>query len=178
MNETTKQIEKEKYIVLDIETTGLNPWYGDRITCICAKDNKGNRFEIVDESEFNIIDQFMVWLCKLKFHLEIDKYMFLTKNGKQFDIPFILLLRRVLFKYKDDDILDLLRCKHFDLQEVTTKRISLQSMAELLNTTPKSETGENAIKLWETKEYDKLKEYCSQDVDTTEEVYLKWKSLR
>jgi DNA polymerase III epsilon subunit-like protein len=40
-NETAnKQIEKEKYIVLDIETTGLNPWYGDRITCICAKDNK------------------------------------------------------------------------------------------------------------------------------------------
>jgi hypothetical protein len=29
----------KKHITFDIETTGLNAWYGDRVTCICAKDS-------------------------------------------------------------------------------------------------------------------------------------------
>jgi len=104
--------------------------------------------------------------------------MFITKNGKQFDMPYILLRFAILNGLaKEDDILDLLKCDHFDLQEITSRRVSLQSMAELLNCTPKSGTGSNAIKLWNEGRYDELKEYCMQDVDTTEEVFLKWKKL-
>jgi uncharacterized protein YprB with RNaseH-like and TPR domain len=177
MNETTnKQIEKEKYIVLDIETTGLNPWYGDRITCICAKDNEGNRFKMVDEDEETLLIKFTEWMTEKN----PADFLFLTKNGKLFDIPFIISRYNFIVEGSALDKIQekLTAYDHFDLQEITKKRISLQSMAELLNCTPKSGTGENAIKLWENKEYNKLNEYCSQDVDTTEEVYLKWKSLR
>ena len=165
--------------MLDIETTGLKEWFGDRITCICAKDSDGNRFGMVDKDEFNLIDAFMAWLCRLKFYSNIKQYMFLTKKGKQFDIPFILSRFAILNGLaKDDDILDLLKCDHFDLQEITSKRISLQSMAELLNCKTKSGTGMNAIKLWNEGRYKELKEYCMRDVDVTEEVFLKWKKLQ
>ena len=168
-------------MALDIETTGLNPWYGDRITCTCAKTENGDSIKIVDRDESKILDKFTGWLCKLKFYSNIDNYYFLTKNGKQFDIPFILTRFTILYglaKEDYDDTLDFLKCEHFDLQEVTSKRVSLQVMAELLNCTPKSGTGSNAIKLWENKEYDKLKKYCMQDVLTTIEVFEKWKQLR
>jgi hypothetical protein len=65
--------------------------------------------------------------------------------------------------------------EHLDLHDLTEKRVSLQSMAQLLGCTLKSGTGLNAIKLWNECKFDELKAYCKQDVDATEEVFLKWK---
>ena len=67
---------------------------------------------------------------------------------------------------------------HFDLQEITEKRVSLNDMAKLLGCKLKSSTGQDAIKLWEQGKYKELKEYCMNDVDVTEEVYLKYKALQ
>jgi len=172
---------KPKYIVLDIETTGLLPWYGNRITCICAKDSDGKRFGMVDKDEIEIISFLVDWLRKRKQ----SKYLIVTKNGKGFDIPFVLARLALQCRINTEEsgdffmfILLFLSYDHFDLQEITRKRISLESMAELLGCTPKSGDGKNAIKLWNEGRYDELKEYCAQDIDTTEEVFLKWKSLR
>ena len=161
---------------MDIETTGLNPWYGDRITCICGKDSDGKRFGMVHQDELNIINQFLNWVL---IDRESEDIFLVTKNGKQFDIPFIMARFTLNCGLAPKDIeLFLLIYDHFDLQEITRKRISLQAMAELLGCTPKSGTGMNAIKLWDEGRYDELKEYCAQDVDTTEEVFLKWKGLQ
>lgn len=103
----------------------------------------------------------------------------ITKNGKQFDIPFImtrLLKQHILDEVPGDLHLD--TYDHFDLQEITSRRVSLQCMAELLGCTPKSGTGKNAIDLWFAGKYKELKEYCMQDVLTTEEVFLKWRELQ
>ena len=162
-----------KYIVIDIESTGFFPWYGDRITCICAKDPDGNKFGMVHEAEDAIINDFLCWLNK---H-DSKEYKIITKNGKQFDIPFIMTRCANVLETITEGIC-LLDYPHFDLQELTKKRISLDDMAKLLGCTPKSGTGENAIKLWKEGNYDELKEYCMQDVETTEEVYLRWKMLQ
>lgn len=94
-------------------------------------------------------------------------------------MPFILAR---LAQTVDLDIhsgLLLLEYPHIDLKEIveqiTGKRLALDTVARLLGCTPKSGTGVNAIKLWKNRELDKLMDYCSQDVDTTEEVYLKLK---
>jgi len=163
----------EKYISLDIESMGLLPWYGDRITCICAKDSDGNKFEMVHKAEDAIINDFLYWLNK---H-DSKEYTIITKNGKQFDIPFIMTRCANVLETITEGI-DLLDYPHFDLQELTKKRISLDDMAKLLGCTPKSGNGLNAIKLWEEGKFDELKEYCMQDVETTEEVYLRWKMLQ
>jgi len=36
-DKTAQNSFKSHILVLDIETTGLNAWYGDKVTCICAK---------------------------------------------------------------------------------------------------------------------------------------------
>lgn len=128
---------------------------------------------MVDKDELKIILGFIDWIKEMPF----PEYFLVTKNGKQFDIPFILA-RTVLFSIKQLDSLKILSYDHFDLQEITSRRISLQSMAELLNCTPKSGTGSNAIKLWNEKRYKELMDYCAQDVLVTEEVFLRWKKLQ
>jgi len=173
--EELKQIKSKtkNYICLDIETTGLRPWYGDRITCICAKGSKGKKYSDVNRDEEMLIEMFLKWMLSKP----MEEHFLITKNGKNFDIPFILTrlsLKRDLCEAGD---LFILKMPHFDLQEITSKRISLQVMAELLGCNPKSGTGENAIKLWKEKRYDELKAYCMQDVNTTIEVFETWKKL-
>jgi predicted PolB exonuclease-like 3'-5' exonuclease len=109
-----------------------------------------------------------------------SEYFLITKNGKEFDIPFIFI--RYYENSQDCDrniniFTDNKGYEHLDLQDLTEKRISLQSMAQLLGCTPKSGTGVNAIKLWNEGRFGELKEYCMQDVDTTEEVFQKWKGM-
>ena len=171
MNKPQKIPTTKKFICIDLESNGLLPAYGDRITCICAKDEDGKEFSCCSVDEEKILKKFNEWLIER----DIDEYYLLTKNGKQFDIPFIII-RSVA--YNDPSVRDIIQYEHFDLQYLTQKRVSLQSMAELLNCTPKSGTGSNAIKLWDNHKYKELEEYCMQDVLTTIEVFQKWKALR
>ena len=166
--------KNKKYVVFDLESTGLLSWYGDRITCICAKDSDGNRFSVIDEDENSLIESYLEWINKRN----PENYFIITKNGKQFDIPFILA--RLAFQKEASlkKALFLLKYEHFDLHEITGKRVSLNDMAKLLGCTLKPGTGSNAIKLWNEKRYDELKDYCMQDVEITKEVYLKWLSLK
>ena len=169
-----KRPKNKKYVVFDIESTGLLSWYGDRITCICAKDSDGNRFSMVDENENSLIKSYLEWIKKRS----PNNYFIITKNGKQFDIPFILARLALQKEPGFKEGLFILDYEHLDLHEITSKRVSLNDMAKLLGCIPKSGTGLNAIKLWNDGRYDALKNYCAQDVNTTEEVYLKWRSLQ
>ena len=167
-----------KYTVIDIETTGLNPWWGDRITTICAKDQEGNRFSRCrihnlneDKTELELINDFIKWLEE---HPGTE-YLFITKNGKGFDIPFILARQAILTGKAAAWIIK--SYTHIDMHEIPQKWVSLDDMAKLLNCTLKSGTGLQAIKLWNECKYEELVSYCNQDVDTTEEVYLKLRTL-
>ena len=180
--------DKPKYIVLDIETLGLKPLYLDQISCICAKDSDGEIFskvlappdydlkeeKILIEDEGYLLQFFFQWLS----HRPHKHYFLVTKNGKIFDIPFLFIRYVLRFGYDPLNDLPIIYYTLFDLQEITSKRVALQQMAELLGCTPKSGTGLNAIKLWRAHEFDKLKKYCMQDVLTTEEVFLRWRTLQ
>ena len=57
--------DKEKFITLDIETTGLRPWYGDEITCISAQANNDKEYFLEsrrDRSEHKLIKSFLKWI--------------------------------------------------------------------------------------------------------------------
>ena len=80
--------KQSAYLILDIETTGLSPWYGDKITCICAKAVGGNidyPFAEAGDNEEEIITKF------LHFAGRHSGKTFITKNGKGFDVPFIIV---------------------------------------------------------------------------------------
>ena len=153
----------------------MTPWYGDRITCICAKDSNGERFERTDEEEQKIIYDFFAWLTKRP----ADEYSFVTYNGKEFDIPFILARQALTVDLNKPNGLFLLDYQHIDLyqivKQITGKRMGLDTVARLLGCTPKNGTGTKAIELWKAGELDKLKEYCMNYVLVTEEVYHKLK---
>jgi len=157
-----------KYLVFDIETTGLSP-IENRITCFCAKDEKGNKFKLYDEHEAVLLDKIYKLLLIKRDHLLI------SKNGNLFDIPFICL--RGLIWNVEIHKLYITYFEHFDLQEVTEKRISLNDMAKLYNIENKSGTGLNAIKFYQEGKISELFEYCMKDVEITEKVYLKYKEL-
>lgn len=166
--------QQKKYIVIDIETDGLWPWYGNRITCICAKDSYGDNFQMTDHDEIKLINSFIEWLQSKT----PQEYFLITKNGKQFDIPFILTRLAIKTGAYPEDAYSLLMFDHLDLQELTKKKIPLDDMARLFKCRLKSGTGENAVMLWKMERFDDLLNYCMQDVEITEEVYLKWKNLK
>ena len=163
---------------MDIETTGLYPWYGDRITCICAKIVDGANLKLSNEDEISLIKLFLHWLYE---NTKGKNYTLVTFNGRMFDIPFIMTRCALEDGLSRTSALPLLNYPHIDLydeiQKITGKRMSLNIVARLLGCTPKSGDGLNAIKLWKNKSYNQLKAYCFQDVLTTEEVYFKWLSL-
>jgi len=99
------------------------------------------------------------------------------KNGKGFDVPFILT-RAVDFPDIFPDLRNkLLKTNHTDLQLLTKKWISLNDMAMLLGCPLKVGTGFGAIKLYQEKRWDDLEGYCKSDVMITEQVYSKLKEL-
>jgi len=154
-------------IFLDIETTGLSP-LEKQVTCICAKSENSN-FKESNQDESLLLTNFKEYLLKHS----IEENEFITKNGKMFDIPF-LLIRATLNNLDYKFIIDY---NHFDLQDITSKRVSLDDMATLYGVKNKSASGLQAIDWFYKGKYEEIEDYCWQDVLTTEEVYKKWREL-
>lgn len=168
----------KKYISFDIETTGLNPLV-NRITCICAKDRDGNVFMLSDMNEGKILKDFYDFI--LNHHPDI--FYFLTKNGKGFDLPFIIFRTMVNVDLGElnmsiKTILSLTSYDHLDLQEITKKRVSLEDLAIILGVDGKLGTGENAIKLWLEGRVEELVKYCMGDVDCNINVFYRYTYLQ
>jgi 3'-5' exonuclease len=163
-------------IVVDIETTGLLPWFGDRVTCICARDSNGDTFSYAGDDEHKIVSKFFNWIIKMK------KSCLITFNGKHFDIPFIMTRFTMLNRFcLFDEKSIMLNWQHIDLHQelkkLTGKRISLDTVAKLMGCDSKSGKGKDAIELWRQGRFDELKAYCMQDVEVTWQVYHKYKKL-
>jgi DNA polymerase elongation subunit (family B) len=177
-----------KIICFDIETTGLNPFNKDAvITSVCAKNSEGYELKgylkhddlkkdntyrtAIDDRELNLIVSLMEFIAKHPEHT------LLTKNGTDFDIPYFLTRsirnsgRHMVY---DINIIHkiLLHRKHIDIQQWTKRRISLQTMCELFGIKGKTlANGEGAIQLWKDHRYQKLMNYCMNDVNKTIELF-------
>ncbi len=106
--------------------------------------------------------------------------MLIGFNSNTFDIP-------LLNRYYPGDLsrihsLDLLA----EVQKVLGRRIRLQSLAEATLGRGKSGDGLKAVDWWQEGKFDKVREYCIEDVRLTRELYdyalkhgiLKFKDLR
>lgn len=154
-------------IYFDIETLGLKP-IESQITSICAKAEI-MPFKKTSILEKEILNSFKHWLT----YYPPRDYQFVSKNGKMFDVPYILI-RGLL---KGVDMGDILKYNHVDLQEITKGRVSLDDMAKLYGIGKKSGNGLKAIEWFNNGELDKVEDYCWDDVVLTEKIYLQWRKL-
>jgi len=169
---------KSQILFIDIETTGLNAWYGDKVTCICAKtlDNSLN-FKKCDEDEFKLLACFSGWLKNFD-----ETTLLVHANGKEFDIPFLCARACLIFNENDFAKKILNFRKQFDLCTDITfgewGKISLNKLAKIYNVPQKIAKGTDAIRWFAQKEFKLIEEYCWADVLTTEAVYLKFLELK
>ncbi len=159
-----------KYI-LDIETTGLDP-LNDEVTAIGIKPVGKKPIIFIRDSnntEGDILHAFSEWLPPM-----LSAAKFITHNGISFDFPF-LLIRGYVY---DIDLRELKMHDNMDTMKITSRWISLNDMAKILNVEQKSGKGSFAPKLFKEGRINELRRYLEQDLKVTENVYLKLKELK
>ena len=156
--------DKQK-LILDIETTGLNPMI-DRIICVSTLNTIDLAMTTI------ILDDERVLLEKF-WSLVYDQDLLISFNGDVFDIPF-LLKRSIINKVK---------CKRFnslDLRKIANGysisndkyvKGSLSDWARILNIERKTEDGSQMIIYFHRKEFEKIKNHCEEDILITKSLY-------
>jgi uncharacterized protein YprB with RNaseH-like and TPR domain len=163
---------------MDLESMGLE-WTKSEITCICAKDQSGNRFGSAGADEIMVMEDFINWITEIS---NFKSHKLVTYNGRMFDIPYII--GRLSFSDRTQETgRFLLNYNHFDIfafiKKLTKKNMSLDTVAKLLGCKNlKSGSGAGAVELAKQGKWKELKEYCNDDVDATEELYLKLRDIR
>ena len=155
-------------IVFDIETTGQSfgspDFTNQELTIVSIWDSETKKFSSYFKDE----------LPKLWGIFERADII-IGYNSDHFDIP-------ILNKYYQSDLtkiksIDLLK----EVRAVLGRRLKLDNIAEATLGTGKIASGMDAVKWFAQGEFEKLREYCEDDVRVTKEIYeyaRKHKSLK
>jgi hypothetical protein len=164
-----------RVITFDIETSNILPAVARNdimqlnLSVIAIHDSENGEYTSYSQEELH-----KLW--PILEHAD----MLVGFNSNTFDIP-------ILNKYYPGDLtkiksLDLL----VEVQKALGRRIRLQSLAEATLKKGKGGDGLKAVEWWAQGEYEKVREYCIEDVRITREIFeyalqngaLKYKDLR
>lgn len=183
--------EREAARNLIIDKAGLNPGTG-KICCIGMVlrsdiDDTASPVELssCSDNEKEILEYF--WGCMKQ--LKNDYIRIVTFNGKDFDVPYILIRSaingiiptRVLPSNKWNDSYRVYRGEfHFDLWEFLRGfynkgkfGASMDFWLKSFGLSEKTEQGSAVGEMFENKEYDRIAAYCLNDCKVTMELYDK-----
>lgn len=149
-----------KKIVLDLETQRTFEEVGGRnyedllvsVVGIYRYDNQS--YECYLEKEIHHLE-----------NLLIDCELLIGFNHRKFDLP--VLQRYLHMKGDEIPMLDIME----DIANTIGHRVSLDSVAQATLRVGKTGHGLDAIEFYRKGEWEKLKEYCLNDVKITKEVY-------
>jgi len=155
-------------MILDIETTGLNPMK-DRITCISVGQDE-NIFSYAGIDERRILEDFWDGF---------DGSELISFNGDGFDIPFIIkrsLINDVKIK-KIEKTIDLRKIVNgFFYSYNKYEKGTLDEWAQILLGKTKETNGLEVIEAFNNGDFDTIKRHCEEDVEITKALYERCKS--
>jgi uncharacterized protein YprB with RNaseH-like and TPR domain len=161
-----------EWLILDIETTGLNP-IEDRILCITMKSINGeNEKVMVSDDEKAILTNFFDSIEDTFFTPTVY-----TFNGDSFDIPFIIkrcIINKVPIKsfiYNTVDIRKLVNS--FKLNHDIYTKGTLRDWAKILGIEVKTQDGGKMKELFEAKQWVLIKEHCREDVEILRQLCIR-----
>jgi len=148
-------------IVFDIETKNDFASVGGRnnikdllVSVVCIYSYEQDAYSCYEESELPALGEMFQ-----------KSELIITFNGKNFDVP-------VLEKYFK---FNLSKIRHYDIfeeiQERLGRRMGLDPIAQANLGLKKSSHGLEAIKMFREGRIQELKDYCTQDVKVTKEIY-------
>lgn len=152
-------------VILDIETTGLNP-IEDKIICIVIKDTvSGYEKVMVSDDEKAILTQLM--------ELPIEKTF--TYCGDTFDIPFIIkrcVVHNVPIKPFIFNTLDIRKLVNsYKINHDPYVKGTLRDWAKILKLEVKTDGGGMMKDYFEKKMWVKIKEHCREDIELLLQLY-------
>ena len=167
------ECENMSKCVIDIETTGLEPWT-DRIVCIGIRDIGSSRSIVFfDENEEILVKKFISYFRRKQFK-EIIGY------NVNFDIRFIFtkclkyeICAGYVFNAKFTDVMDNMR----SVRRIFSynKPGKLDQWLNFVFGIGKIENGESVNDMFEKREFTRIINYCRWDVDMT---FRLWKRIR
>ncbi len=146
-------------IVFDIETDGLITTTGSKqlfpnIYVVCIHDSETNEYKSFKQNELSLL-----WPILEKADLLIGY------NSDFFDIPILNnQYQGDLTKIKSLDILK-------EIKDSYGRRVKLNQIAEGTLGEQKSGNGLEAMTWWKNGEYEKVIQYCIDDVKLTKDIY-------
>jgi len=170
----------EKYMILDIESTGLDAW-SDLVVAVGMKQVGSNDIDsIVSENEKELLEGTMQKLSKdVKVGVVItEKPVIVGYNISRFDIPFLRI--RCLKHGVNCRILDqLMKIDLFTiangLWEKTFKRLSDLTAFLGHNNNSFEHSGSSVPELFMKKDFEKIKQHSIEDVKRSEKLFLRLK---
>jgi hypothetical protein len=163
------QSAPQKMIVFDIETTGLNN--SDKVTVICTEDFESGRKQVYNfgKAACETDRQHLIDALTRDFDAATSLCAY---NGIRFDLPFMQKDLKIpadkitQWVLKTSDILEQLR-----LRESTMCK--LDHLCDINNIAMKSSDGCAAVRMAREGQWDKLEDYCANDVHILCELYRK-----
>lgn len=164
-----------KRLVIDIETTELEPWKGRIVAIGCRDTGSKKTMCFFDEDEFSLLQRFTDFY-KNGGYGEIIGY------NISFDIRFIFarclfynLPCQPLWSSRRTDVMDILRKGKLGYSYSFNKSGKLQDWVEFIFNASKLEKGDSVLKLYEKREFTRIINYCKEDVNLT---YRLWERIQ
>lgn len=160
------------YLIVDAETTSLEPSENGRVTCISTHNIDTNKtISFWGPNEQQILSDF--W----KYIEELKRPTLVTFNGSSFDIPYIIH-RSIVYSQRVAPLesLDLrLISNSFFVSYNRQAKGSLKYWAAALGIEQKTPPGSHMISLFLEQKYDEIKCHCEEDIMITKKLFERLK---